>query len=999
MTIEDIPRRAGRILNFFLAGLVLIFFQAWIASSIHYESYLDESLKPMRRTVIERPLRGTIRDRFNIPLATNQTQYNAAILYSDIRTIPSIVWEKDERGKRKKCFKRRQYIEKLAAYLAEMLEMDAYDIEDTIHGKACLFPHTPFVLKEDISEELFLKLQMAQKDWLGVEMQRTTKRVYPNGKLACDVVGYVGSISSREYRAISDEMTLLRNYLADHNTSQPALLPKGFSSAEQVRVRLEELEKRVYTIHDQVGKMGVEAAFDQALSGKTGKSIYEIDIKGNPIRKLPESVPAVSGERLILSLSAELQDEAEKLLAQYEALQDKRDNSGKKERQHPWQRGGAIIALDPRTGDVLALASYPRFNPNDLVPAKTPEKRREKRGGIIKWFESLSYIGEIWDGKRPMERERYGNGRYYVEKLPLNWEKYLELILSKESTIYSCLKQIETLGQALTLSFELSNERDQSLARDLLDLIAPKDLFSAELIHEIGNLPLQQHHAFCQVTAHHLDPLKQRVRKLFHLRDFRIWREEHFRDFLKKKRKIERRRGHYARPYTDYLEREERKQFDAFWEENRHTFFECYVLKKSGCSYNMEILELREELADEKLEDLKEWVSLLSPSNQTAYLQTLRTFDDLDRPLSRSYPFLRNEGGIQKQKHLAAAFYPYSGFGYGRSQGFRQATPQGSIFKVLTAYSGVNQQYEKGEKKLNPLTLIDDMQWTAKPGSNAQVLGRFLNGQIIKRYYKGGRLPRAYPKIGQIGVVEAIERTSNMYFSILAGDILDSPSRLIRDAIDFGLGNPSGIDLPGEYGGVLPNDILHNKTGLYAFAIGQHSLVVTPLQSALMLSTLANGGKLFKPQVLKWRVGIEDVTYQKPVIRDNLAIPPSVQELLLEGMFKVTSGDRGTARPAIIRTAFHDPEAIAAYKEIHKKMAGKTGTAEIFFKQTIDAESRAVLEKHTWFGGIGYQDNEPDIVVIVYNRFGTAGKQGAPIAAKLIKQWRKIQEKHYNPKT
>lgn len=997
MAIEDIPRRAGRILNFFLAGLVLIFIQAWIASSIHYDSYLEKSLKPMRRTVIERVERGTIRDRFNIPLAANRSQYNAAILYADIRTIPSIVWEKDERGKRKKCFKRREYIEELAAYLADVLDMDAYDIEDTIHGKACLFPHTPFVLREDIPEELFLKLQMAQKDWLGVEMQRTTKRIYPQGKLACDVVGYVGAISSREYRAISDEISTLRLYLDDHDTSQPALLPKGFSSAVQVRARLEELEQRAYTINDQVGKTGIESEFDQALRGKIGKSFYEVDIKGNPVRKLSESMPAVSGERLILSISAELQDEAEKLLSQYEALQDKRDNSGKKKRDHPWQRGGAIVAMDPRNGDVLALSSYPRFDPNDLVPAKTPEKRSEKRAGIVKWLESLSYIGDIWDGKCSLERERYGNGCYYTEKLPLSWETYLETILSKESTIYSCLKQIETLGQALSLSFELPFERDQSLARDLLQLIAPKELFSPELAYEIGNLPLKSHHAFCQTTARHLDPLKKRARQLFHLRDFRAWREDHFRDYLKKKRKVERRLGRYARPYTDYLEREEREQFAAFWEQHRHAFFESYVLKKPGCPYHQEIFALREELIDEGLEDLTSWVTSLSPQNQPAYLQTLRTFDDLDSPLSRTYPFLRSEGRVQKQKHLAAAFYPYSGFGYGRSQGFRQATPQGSIFKILTAYSGVKQQYEKGEEELNPLTLVDDMQWTAKPGSNGQVLGRFLNGQIIKRYYKGGRLPRAYPKIGRIGVAEALERTSNMYFSILAGDILDTPSRLIHDALDFGLGNPSGIDLPGEYGGILPDDIMHNKTGLYAFAIGQHSLVVTPLQTALMLSTLANGGKLFKPQILKWRAGVDGVAYQEPTVRDDLEIPPPVQELLIEGMFKVTSGEKGTARPAIIRTAFHDPAAVTAYKELHNNIAGKTGTAEIFFKQTLDAESRASLEKHTWFGGIGYQEGQPDIVVVVYNRFGTAGKQGAPIAAKLIKRWREIQEKHYNP--
>ena len=333
--MNEIPRKSNRILNFFLAGLVLIFIQAWIATSFDHEKHLSEALKPMRRTVIERVERGTIRDRFNSPLAINQTQYNAAILYADIRMIPSISWERDGKGKRKKRIKRKEYIEELATFLGSKLAMDPADIEDTIHGKASLFPHTPFVLKEDISEELFLNLKGAQKDWIGIEMQQTTKRIYPEGKLACDVLGYVGAISDREYRAISDEISILKIYLEKHQSGQPEPLPRGFSSVEGVKERLLDLKTRSYTINDVVGKGGVEATFDEALRGEVGKSLYSIDIKGNLIEKLPESTPPKNGKRLLLTLSAELQREAEQLLAEYEGLQDKRDAASKKKRSPP----------------------------------------------------------------------------------------------------------------------------------------------------------------------------------------------------------------------------------------------------------------------------------------------------------------------------------------------------------------------------------------------------------------------------------------------------------------------------------------------------------------------------------------------------------------------------------------------------------------------------------------------------------------------------------------
>jgi cell division protein FtsI/penicillin-binding protein 2 len=165
----------------------------------------------------------------------------------------------------------------------------------------------------------------------------------------------------------------------------------------------------------------------------------------------------------------------------------------------------------------------------------------------------------------------------------------------------------------------------------------------------------------------------------------------------------------------------------------------------------------------------------------------------------------------------------------------------------------------------------------------------------------------------------------------------------------------------------------------------------------MMLAAIANGGKLYKPQILKCRATGQSVEFEEPFVREQLFLPVCVQEMLLQGMCKVTSGNKGTARPEVIRTPFHNPNAIASYKELHTEMAGKTGTAEILFKQTLDAHSRAVLEKHTWFGTIGFNNGQPDIVVVVYNRFGTAGKQGAPMAAKLIKKWREIQENHYSP--
>ena len=155
-----------------------------------------------------------------------------------------------------------------------------------------------------------------------------------------------------------------------------------------------------------------------------------------------------------------------------------------------------------------------------------------------------------------------------------------------------------------------------------------------------------------------------------------------------------------------------------------------------------------------------------------------------------------------------------------------------------------------------------------------------------------------------------------------------------------------------------------------------------------MLSAIANGGDLVVPQVL---------LDAKPETPSRMPMPAPVRDWLVRGMHQVTNGERGTARPSIMRTPYHNPEALQLYKQWRPRIIGKTGTAEILYKGTIDAQSPAQLEKHVWFGGVGFSDHhlqDPELVVVVYSRFGSAGRQGAPIAAKLMEKWREIQQAH-----
>ena len=165
------------------------------------------------------------------------------------------------------------------------------------------------------------------------------------------------------------------------------------------------LQEKAYTIHDLIGKTGVEKGFDAELRGYAGKK------RGKWIRrKLPSRLPgsrkATSGQRLLLSLSCGTPRIPEQLLIQNEKKREHRHPSGRSRLKHSLDQGGRVV-LDPNTGEVIALAPYPRLDPNDFVSSGGKEANTNKQSAVTKWLENEAYIGEIWDREKLLERERY----------------------------------------------------------------------------------------------------------------------------------------------------------------------------------------------------------------------------------------------------------------------------------------------------------------------------------------------------------------------------------------------------------------------------------------------------------------------------------------------------------------------------------------------------------------------------------------------------------------
>ncbi|MDN3509499.1 MAG: penicillin-binding transpeptidase domain-containing protein [Candidatus Neptunochlamydia sp.] len=1046
---RDVPHKANNVLHMILVAFLMIALRVWYLGAVKHDEYLEKAMRPQRRTVVEAAPRGTVRDRFNLPLAINKMQYNAAVCFDRIREIPVVSWERDERGKKIRIYERRLYVEKLSKVLGAALEMDPIAIEDLIYSKASIFPNTPFILKEDISEKLYYRLRLMEKDWTGLSMQRAAKRYYPQGKVGSDIIGYMGAINERQYLAIAEEIKELSLFLEQREEGLPIPLPKGYYSSHDVELRLKELKEKAYTIHAHVGKSGIERKFDEALRGMYGKHQVEIGAKGRFIRDLPGGKEAEPGDRILLTISLELQAYAEELLVLNERDREHHfplAGKGYDTIHSPWIKGGSIVAMIPETGEIVAMASYPRFDPNDFI--LTDKNRSEKIEGIRKWLESSRHIGAIWNGFTPMEREL----ETYIEKENLSWDSYLDQVLSLNCQVRKNLRKLPSVYHAVHLQHvmgalqkvlenatisetidvlypetkkeeaeepflvkemrkeidpilkSIKSNKDKLLFLDLLRLLAPGDLFSDHTLEEAKGLSPAKYRELSQAFVKVKKEVKQRVENLYRERIFPRWRKKHFKAYLKEKREEEKERKTYAHPYTDYLEEGEKKLFAEFWKEHEWKFFDVFIYGNVATDLELQPFLFHLIVTSKEVEgSLKEalvWVREQKPSLDL--LATIRSFEELTDPLWGYYYSLRH----LTLKGLAGAFYPRNGYGYGKSFAYGRATPIGSLFKVVTGYEALKQKYLLHQDHhlplydLSPLEIIDEINPKAVT-DNGIVLGRYLDGTFITRHHKGGRMPRSHASLGKVDFRTAMERSSNIYFSLLAGEVIEHPSDLRKTTLRFGFGKPTGIDLYGEISGYVPDDIRHNQTGLYAFAIGQHSLVVTPLQSVSMLATIGNGGAVLKPQIVKMQANASGVTEQTREVKRYLEMPSRVRTELMEGMKRVVMGEKGPLQPYRIRTLYEHPKWIPDYKAIQSQFIGKTSTAEFLYRPFLDRERTPLMCKDIWFGGLSFKEGDdyridmPDLSVVVYLKFGDYGKEAAPLAALMIKKWREIQSKNY----
>ena len=202
-------------------------------------------------------------------------------------------------------------------------------------------PLQPIPVAVDVPEELGIYLAENADAFPGVAVRRETVRTYPHGTLAAHLLGYVGRISPPEFEA----------------------------KMGPVDDPLEDVAKP-YQPDSNIGKGGVEQVYEDDLRGVPGITRVEIDAQGRVVREIDRQ-PPVPGNDVQLTIDLDVQRNAEAQLArQLEGLRGSTTRDGKT-RKTP---AGAAVVLDPRSGGVVAMASYPTYDPSEFVNGISQER-------------------------------------------------------------------------------------------------------------------------------------------------------------------------------------------------------------------------------------------------------------------------------------------------------------------------------------------------------------------------------------------------------------------------------------------------------------------------------------------------------------------------------------------------------------------------------------------------------------------------------------------------
>ena len=299
---EGFPVRAR---VWILGGFILLLFgiltvQLVRLQLLNHDEYVARAASNRVRTIDIPPARGLIYDRDRNLLVENAPAYRIMLVSAE---VPD------------------HLVTQVAEELAEMFGRQAWEIEEQIWDrKYSNDPFLPLLIAEEPNPAQVIDVTSRRSLLPGVQVETISIRRYEHGRLLGHILGYVGAITEEEY---------------------------------------EDLSGSRYLYSDQIGRTGVEAAYERQLRGTAGRQLVEVDAVGNVLRTLNNrsSQPGLS---IVLTIDIELQQRIEDILLEHQGA----------------SLFAAAVVLDVHNGEVLAMVSVPNYDVNIYEEVTTDEYQK-----------------------------------------------------------------------------------------------------------------------------------------------------------------------------------------------------------------------------------------------------------------------------------------------------------------------------------------------------------------------------------------------------------------------------------------------------------------------------------------------------------------------------------------------------------------------------------------------------------------------------------------------
>jgi penicillin-binding protein 2 len=287
---------------------------------LQYSDWLAKSNENRTHEINLPATRGMVYDRNGFILARNIPSYNIVITPANLP---------DDAGEIQNIYRAISDLTGIPVNRGEVSSADPYVPCISDHGITQIVtygettaPYEPVKIACDVKEPIALSIKENKSNWPGVDVEIAPVRDYPTGSLTASMIGFLGPIPATEeeyYRSL------------------------GFVPNR-----------------DKVGYAGVELSFQNLLAGVNGHRVVQWDIAGQILDDLQPPVAPIAGSSIVLTVDTRLQQAAQSILIS--EINDWNRSLGEER-----MTSGAVIAMNPRTGEILALVNYPTYENNRMA--------------------------------------------------------------------------------------------------------------------------------------------------------------------------------------------------------------------------------------------------------------------------------------------------------------------------------------------------------------------------------------------------------------------------------------------------------------------------------------------------------------------------------------------------------------------------------------------------------------------------------------------------------